>query len=187
MSRERFDRLDELEDDLRRALAIEPSAEFLPRVRARIAGERRVAGAWLGWRIAIAGTALAAIATGFIWRGELSPVPAPDDVRHAARGRDIALAPKPVPEIRPVRAANVDRPAASAGRRIREEAEILVAPDAARTLARVLALARAGLFDAAALPSAKPGTDPLEVAPIVVPSIPIAEIRTDATSGAGEK
>lgn len=181
MSRERFDDpLDGVEDELRRALAIEPSPEFMPRVRVRIAAERPASGAWLGWRAALAGAALGAMALALVWNGEVGRQPRGADVqevREVRRGQDIALAPEPAPEIGRVRAASVDRPAARVERRVRAEPEILVPPDAALALARVLELARAGaLREAAAPPAEASAPTDLVIAPIVVPSVPVMNV-----------
>ena len=183
MSRERFDdSLDAygVQDDLRRALAIDPSPEFMPRVRARIAAERGASGAWLGWRAALAGAALGTVAIGAVWHGNVARPPLRPQTEEVRRGRDIALATEPAREIVRVRAASIDPPAARAGRAVRAEPEILVPPDAARALARVLELARTGALHAAAAPPADaPVPEGLEIAPIVVPSVPVVNVDSE--------
>jgi hypothetical protein len=61
-----------IERDLQRALAIEPSPEFVARVRLRVADERMRAPWWSGWRMPAIAAAAIVLAVAVIWRPEPS-------------------------------------------------------------------------------------------------------------------
>ncbi len=79
---------DALEREIEAALGVEPSRDFLPRVRARIASERvRERWPWMGpWSWATAGGLMAVVVAGSVW---ILRLPLPD------AGDRIALAPPP--------------------------------------------------------------------------------------------
>ena len=85
---------DALEREIEAALGVEPSPEFLPRVRARIAGEHvQERWPWMGpWSWATAGVLMAALAAGSVWSLR-SPLP--------DAGGHVALAPPPAVSVDP--------------------------------------------------------------------------------------
>lgn len=192
MSRERIDQtlVEELEQELRQALAIEPSADFARQVRARI--ERPQVWRWQ-WPLAVAAAACV-LAVGLGWRfmrDSVDPPAAPISVRV---GSDVELqpAPSPIGIPRPslpiVR--NAPRNVASVEPDVRvsePEPEVIVPADRARALARLLELARSGDLDEQKLrpvaAAAVPAT--LEVEPINVPLLLTPPIDTQAGTPRG--
>ena len=108
-----------LEREIEAALGVDPSPEFLPRLRARIASERLNQGwVWAGlWRWAGAGVAVAAVVIAGLWVSSRS-VPAPREAQSveapqdsgtgirepglAARAANSDSSPTPAPVRRPV-------------------------------------------------------------------------------------
>lgn len=189
MSRERFDHaiVQELEQELRQALAIEPSPDFARQVRARIDARSSW---WNSLRRPQAGLALAAaavcvLAVGIGWRVMRSPVDpvAPATTRVSVDVRLDAAGPVGTRVEMPVK---VQAPRKIAKREAAEP-EVIVPPDRASALAHLLALVRRGAVDEDSLrpvvSAAAPAT--LDVAPIVVPSIPLpaVDIQTGAPQG----
>jgi hypothetical protein len=87
----------DFDEQLRRALAVEPSPEFLPRVRARISTQPQSA-VW-GWGLPLTATTIAAACVaGFVLSARLAPVAAPAAPGAPARNHARAVEPRPVPE-----------------------------------------------------------------------------------------
>lgn len=176
----------ELEQELRQALTIEPSADFARQVRARIDRAQRP----MPWRFAVAAAAMCIAAVGLAWLMTRSP----SDVRVAPTstqvGVDVRLeseAERP-PDNVPHTRGSGGRPAVRLARAA-PEPEVIVPPDRARALARLLELVRSGALDEESIrpviSAAAPGL--LEVAPIVIPSISLSdvEIQSAATPRGG--
>jgi hypothetical protein len=184
MSLERHDALvDELEQELRQALAVEPSPDFARGVRSRIerVSSRRTP-AVLRWEFALAAAAVCVFAIAIGWRfGREDDTPATSletrvgaDVELAAPRVEAVLPPPSVTRApsRYVRAASTDEPVTPA------EPEVIVPPDRAEGLARFLALTRSGAVDEEILRPIAPPQAPakLDVAPLVVPAISVAPV-----------
>lgn len=184
MSLERHDPLvDELEQELRQALDIVPSPDFAGGVRSRIERlpARRPAAA-LRWEFALAAAAVCVFAIAIGWRfGREDATPAISletrvgiDVELAAPRVEAVVPPRSVTRApsRLVHSASTDEPVTHG------EPEVIVAPDRAEGLARLLRLARSGRLDEESLrpiePPAAPAT--LDVAPLVVPAISVGPV-----------
>jgi hypothetical protein len=183
MSRERFDPvIEDLERELRDALAVEPSPAFERRVLARIAAQHGPAARW-PFALAAAAACVLAAALGWVFSGPArvdGPVPA------AARATaDVRL---PVEQKPPTIAGPAADDESGLERRLRfspspalprlrapetQPVEIIVPPDRARGIARLLALSRSGAVDDEMLEPVAPAEAPatLEIAPLVLPSI----------------
>jgi hypothetical protein len=182
MSRERFEQtlVGGLEQELQAALRLEPSADFADRVRARIARNPPVAGG--RWRVLLAAAAVCILTIGLTW--QTARRPSRDARPTVARvGMDVPLEPTaPAVRSKTSDAAVVRRPAiVRPNRRVleRPEPEVIVAPDGARALARLLELVRTGAVDEESLTPVAPTPAPaaLDVAPIVVPLISIPNVE----------
>ena len=195
MSRERFDQtlVDELEQELKSALRLEPSSDFAAQVRARIARTSSVASSWR-WRMVLAAAAVCIVAAGLGWQARrVAPDVRPETTRV---GTDVLLNPTtPASGLKTEEAlATVSpKPVRSNRNSLRSsEPEVIVAPEAAHALARFLELLRNGTVDEDTLRPVVAAVAPatLEVAPLVVPPIPVREIVTEnrpAPSGAREQ
>jgi hypothetical protein len=200
MSRERFNEavVEELERDLRDALAIEPSPDFARQVRARINARP---GRAVRWRVALPIAAMCVLAIGLgVWmnRDQGSRVPAcqgatvpgclPAEARSAKVDHDVHLPARAMdaaghPSGSPVathhtNVGSIPQPTS--------EPEIIVPPDRARALARFLELARRGTVNEQSLrPVASAAPPPvLDIAPLVVPLISVPDIEPQ--NGAAE-
>ena len=184
MSREQFDQslVEDFERELRDALAIEPSPDFARQVRARI-DARLQPPVW--WRFALPIAATCVLAVGaWIWLNR------PAEIRHAdvqmARQNDVVLERERSVEsaVAPPDAAKEGPPTARVVLPLKPEAmpepEVIVPPDRALALARLLQLARAGAVTEETLKPVASAAPPeileikaLVVAPIAVPEIEI--------------
>lgn len=177
----------ELEQELRRALSIEPSPEFAGKVRARITKPVSASGGRT-WEWAAAAVCILTLALGWRLAGgpgeEIAAVP---DARASA---DVRLDREPAPaEARPERPAppTHDRRQVTAAAipiappQPRAEPHVVVPPGNARALTKLLALARSGGVDEESLRPAVPPATPvtLDVAPIVVPAISVPPLEID--------
>lgn len=173
-----IDEHDDMLDELRAAMNIDPSPAFEARVRRAVAaGARRPA--WLPWTWA-AGVAAAAIALGVI--ATLRRVPA-EDARPNAPA--IAAAPSPAPApTAPMTTAGVDAPRRPTGTIARNtrgpDLRVIVPKGEARAFAQLVAAARRG--DLAHVQLFAPvATAPLEtpaaidIAPIEIPPVTAEE------------
>jgi hypothetical protein len=147
-----------LEREIEAALGVDPSPEFLPRIRARIASERVTEGwLWPGrWQWAGAAIVVIAVAVIAVWTLR-EPAPAP-------RGAQIANAPtveagRRGPELlesssetpKPV-SASVIRVARSTRRAIEVQPDVVVSPDEAVALRQLVAAIAARQVEAADIP-----------------------------------
>ena len=198
MSREHFDQrvVEDFERELREALAIEPSPDFARQVRARIAA-RRAPVMWLRFALPIA--AMCVLAVGLmIWMNREKDVVQlkPDATVKASTVNAPTVKASVAPE-----GSNLDTSKAASGFsrtlsapvRIRPKAEplpepeIIVPPDRALALARLLELARSGSLNEEKLKpvaSARPPAT-LEIAPLVVAPLSIPELETPSGTAQG--
>jgi hypothetical protein len=194
MSRERFDEalVQELERELRDALAIEPSPDFAQKVRARIAARQSPA-VW--WKFALPVAAACALVVGLgVW-GHWRPGESAGAIVQRA-GSDVGL--RPEVRSKPDAKVSANRPKLAAVRtKVRTipestaEPEVIVPPDRAVALARFLELARRGAVNEETLkPVASAAPPPvLEIAPIVVTplSVPELEPQSGVQTGANRE
>jgi hypothetical protein len=150
--------MDTIEADLDREMAVEPSADFAARVRARIS-EPEPNGGWsVPWRFAAA--AVLTIATGLLlasWRGG----PAGMDSPAIATGHDVALPAPSVPApivatSRPPDARSVRIPSRQTAIAPVVEPEVLVPPDLRLAIGRVMEMVRAGTLNERTFPAPTP-------------------------------
>lgn len=186
MSRDQSDRalIEEIEQELQRALAIEPSPDFGQRVRRQIVqtSVNPLAGR-IRWLVPLAAAVACTVAIGIGWRApeDSDPPPAAASTRLV---RDVVLhAPPtrvPADTRRPLAPQLVRAAVVAEGHVAPAEPEIIISPDRAVALARLLALARTGVVDEENLRPIASTTPPLflEVAPLVVPPIDVPEIDT---------
>jgi hypothetical protein len=188
-----------IDGEIRATLAVDPSPEFVARVRTRIASEPPRATSSLSWKFFAAAALAAAIAIVVVSRPEGKPTP----VTQARRAEDIQLAPPaaieqpghaaaafpvvsgPSTSSGPSRAASRDgfgRPRASA---ISAEPEILLDPAETRALRRLIAGTRAGTLDLSASLQATAPTA-MDLPPLIEITIPVITIDP-ITSQAGEE
>jgi hypothetical protein len=174
---------DELEQDLRQALTIDPSPDFARHVRARIEA-RRGWFAFIPLRAGLAATAVAVcvLTAAAAWRAARTTEEVVVSPPARVAGADVRLG-RAIPERALIPEAlipppRLSRPSAAA-RRVQpvEPPEIIVSEDRARGLQRLLALARSGTVDEDMLrPMAATAARTLELAPISVPSIPLPDM-----------
>ena len=170
---------DTLAREIEDALGVDPSPEFLPRIRARIADERLISGwEWPGsWRWASAGVAVAAVVIMGLW-GANRPSPAPREARIAsAPPVDHPPAPdsvassveRPKPEIVPVirTVGSTRRPAVEA------KPEVVVSPDESVALRKLVAAIAAHQVNAVDVPRLGAEASPL---PPIEEIVPIQEM-----------
>jgi hypothetical protein len=194
MSREQFDEalVDAFERELRDALAIEPSADFAQKVRARIAA-RRAPVVW--WRVALPVAAMCVFAIGLgLWSRSTDEEKVSTSVRRA--GLDVQLhAEDGVVPTGPVKRATTVSAAAVRGTGEREsnttrmvkrssaepapEPEVIVPPDRALALRRFLEMARSGAVNEETLKPVAAAASPsvLEIEPIVVTPLSVPELE----------
>lgn len=177
MSLERFDEkvVQELERELRQALAIEPSADFERRVRARIENAPRR----FEWRYALAAAAVFVIVAAVAWQIRMKPGTQNVEAPTAARaGADIFLPDESVIAMLP-RETSVKPPAPRLSPLRATEPEIIFPVDQERALARLLELARSGAVSEESLirvgNTANAAT--IDIAPLAVQPIPVPEIE----------
>jgi hypothetical protein len=181
------DLVEELERELRQALAVEPSPDFASKVRAKI--DQRPCGAdrydWRWAAVAAACILAAALAWGLAGGPrDVTQAPHPNAQARADVRLDAERTPLP-PRARasvPVRTDDAGR-STTAGNQVRPqrrgaEPEVFVPSDNARALTKLLALVRSGRVDEESLtPAAAPDAPTtLEIAPIVVPTIPLPSL-----------
>ena len=143
---------DALEREIEAALGVDPSPEFLPRVRARIANERMREG-WMSltpWRSAGAVVVVAMVVVAGVWSLR-EPATAPREARIAPPIESTA------PAIEPTRPAPVTAPVVRAVHTTpRPEVvtpfEVVIAPDEAMALRQLFTAIGNRRLEAAALP-----------------------------------
>jgi hypothetical protein len=179
-----------LDGELRTALAIEPSPQFAPRVRAAIetasaSGRRGPMFWWSG----LAAAAAAGILLVMVPSVERMPPPAapvptrpapPTAASTATAAIDDTRTPREIDRLVPSGIVARRAPRQPVKERPLAEPEIIVSEDQQRAVARFVALVRAGRLDASSLATEPDGdiapppelaVSPLAVAPIAIPSV----------------
>jgi hypothetical protein len=168
-----------LEREIEAALGVEPSPEFLPRIRARIANERMHKGwfwSW-SWRLAGAAAVVAAVAIVGLWTMR-DPAPARREAQITSPVETTTPSSQPaLPAAAPVASsaeapkpgsAPVVRTASSAARRpVMAQPEILISPDESAALQQLFAAISSRRIETRALP---------DLASALKPPAPIEEI-----------
>ena len=172
-----------IDADLARALDVAPSAEFLPRLRTRIAAGGAVVRWWTpGWRWA-AGAASLAIAAGAVaislWPAPPAP---PSETREARASSPVAAAPSAAlsekvttPGAGPGAARVTTLQHRAVATRVEAEPEVLISQDQRIAFDQLLRMARAGRLDEKMFPAASAAA-PVAVPPIVVEDLAVAPI-----------
>jgi hypothetical protein len=162
-----------IDREIQAALAVDPSPDFLARVRTRIATEPPKVRSWVPWTLAAAGAmaAIVAIAVVISW-----PQGKPTPVTQAPGAEDIRLAaPTAIEQPRRAEAPEARR---------RPEPEILIDPAEVRALRRLITGTRDGSLDlSAALQATTPTA--MELPPIK--AIVIAPLTIDPLTPSGEE
>ena len=179
-----------LDREIESLLAVDPSPEFVARVRTRVAQEPWP-GSWrMSWMFAAAGVVAVVIVTMVVWpSGEpTTPNGAPQPTPRAAQAVEMGTAqpslraPQPTSKLARARAGAVT---AAPNRRAEIDLpEVLIAENEARTFARLLTSLRQDGFEAAVPELPNPDT-PLEVRELPVehieiePLVTLAALRTE--------
>ena len=171
--------LAELEEQLRQAMSVEPSPDFVRKVRLRI-DEGRLEHDRHVWRWAAAAACLLALVMG--WRiTNRTPEMSSADSARPQTGTDVQLPAVPAPGQLTEKAIVTLGEPVGVGRRKRDvsEPEIIVPEDNARALARLLTLARTGSISEEKLTPVvvAPSPTTLDVAPLDVAAIPTPEME----------
>ena len=174
-----------IDREVQAALAVDPSPEFLARVRTRIATEPAGDASWLSWKVVAAGALAVAILMAVVVS---RPEGTPTAVSQASRAEDVRLAPPAAVE--PPRRAETPEARTRAWRaeapeaRRRPEPEILLDPAETRALRRLIAGTRDGSLDlSASLRAATPTA--MDLPPI--DAIVIAPLTIDPLTPSGEE
>ena len=189
--------LETIDRDLRAALSVQPSPEFVARVRTHIASEAQSAGSGPVWRwsfgISVAGIAAVVMATAFLVSRPHVGIKAPDAaVAKADIPPDVTTGPAPLVAAAPPGAAKA-APKAARQRHVPNARrttpsgtlpEVLVDPREAAALRAVIAATRAGAIDLAPLVRAS-APSVLEQPPIV--AIAIAPLAIDPLEEGGRQ
>jgi hypothetical protein len=182
--------IDGLDGELRTALAIEPSPQFAPRVRAAIetapAEGRRGPIFWWTGLAAAAAAGILLVMVPSVERMQppsaTAPTrPAPPTAASAdTRAIDASRTPRDIAPPPPSFTVARQAPPQPVKERPLDEPEIIVSEDQQRAVARFVALVRAGQLDTSSLatepdgeiaPPAELAVSPLAVAPIAIPSV----------------
>ena len=170
-----------LDREIESLLSVEPSPEFVARVRTRVAKEPEPAGWRASWMFAMAGAVAVVIVALLAWP---SREPAPRIAADAAipQGHGpLTPSPSTVPQVvpqAPLRARTAVALASVRNRVIEIDLpEVVIADNEVRTFATLVARIRASRFDAAVPPAPDPDValeikelppvEPLEIEPIV--------------------
>jgi len=156
-----------LEREIEAALGVDPSPEFLPRLRARMASERLNEG-WVRpglWRWAGAGVAVAAVVISALWISDNS-VPAPQEahlttippVEPARRVPEVVASSAESPK--PARASGV-RTVRSTRRPVEAHPEVVISPNEAMALRQLVAAIAARQVEATDIPQLAAESAPL--------------------------
>ena len=157
---------DALEKEIEAALGVDPSPEFLPRLRARIASERlNEGGVWPGlWRWAGAGVAVAAVVIAALWMS--ASVPAPREahlttippVEPARRVPEVVASSAESPK--PARVSGV-RTVRSTRQPVEAHPEVVISPNEAMALRQLVAAIAARQVEATDIPQLAAESAPL--------------------------
>jgi len=187
-----------LEREIEAALAVDPSPEFVAKIRARVASEPAPASWWhLRWPV-LATAAVAAVVVAMV---ALSWQSAHPELVIARNARDIALAPAPQAIARPseVASANVAAPTrrvSTAGRRGRSPStnegesgasEVLISRDEQRAFAMLVTAVQEGRFQRALAPTANAPEASAEPMDISIPPLVIEPLPQIAALGGEEQ
>jgi hypothetical protein len=153
--------MEAIEADLDREMAVEPSADFAARVRARIREPEQDGGASVPWRFAAA--AVLTIATGFLF-ATLHDSPTDMGVPAIVAGHDVplpapGLAPSVVLMSRTPNARSVRVPQSRTATPPPAEPEVLVPPDFRLAIGRAMAMVRAGTLKEQAFSTPSPAAE----------------------------
>jgi hypothetical protein len=168
-----MDPLEPLNADIRRALAVEPSPEFLARVRTRIASEpapsRHVL--WMWAASAIVATALVIIAA--IVRRPAAPIPplASAPLAVGAIGSIPAMA-RDDAFLRRGVSIRSERTAPTRVREVKREPEVLIAADEAKALRQLILGVQEGRIQLAPALAASARLEAITIEPIIITPIP---------------
>jgi len=170
-----------LDREIESLLGVEPSPEFVARVRARVAKEPEPAGWRASWMFAVAGAVAVVIVALLVWPSrEPAPRIAADAVIPQGHAR-LTPSPPTVPQVvpqGPLRARTAVALASGRNRVIEIDLpEVVIADNEVRTFATLVASIRASRFDVAVPAAPDPNTplevkelppvEPLEIEPIV--------------------
>jgi hypothetical protein len=141
-----------LERDIERALAVDPSPAFLPRVRAAIANEPVASRWWSAWSWVGAGSAAVAVTIAILMLRPSAPQPADLLAPQSLASQPVTAAVAPIvraPEdhVRIVRPRRSPAVTAGVGRKPRAEPEVLIAKDEAAALKRLMRGIRRGVVE----------------------------------------
>ena len=182
-----------IDREIQAALSVEPSREFLARVRTRIATEPEAAAPWLSWKLVATGAVAALIVIAFVMRlgeqsfnarPELSASPlilsSSKDVPLARDRPVVSLILSPSKDEQSAPAASRARVAAAAPR----EPEVLIDPAETRALRRLIAGTRDGSLD---LSAALRATTPTAMDLPPIDALAIAPLTIDPLTPSGEE
>jgi hypothetical protein len=150
-----------LEREIEAALGVDPSPEFLPRVRARIASER-IDESWLwgaSWRWAGAAAVVIAVAIIGVWTLR-APVPAPREVRITAPAETTTPFVEPArPEPAPVAPSSARAPKRVSAP-VEARFEVLISQEEAAALKRLFTAIGNHRIETSALPDLQSALKP---------------------------
>ena len=187
-----------IDREIQAALVVDPSPEFLARVRTRIATEPARATLWLSWNfVAAVALATAIVAAAVVSRPDRKAMP----VAQAPRAEDIRLppptaieqpghAPAPIPVASgPSTSSGPSRAPSRNGMRrkaarVRAEPELLLDPAETRALRRLIAGTREGTLD---LSPSLQATTPTGMDLPPIDAIAIAPLTIDPLTPSGEE
>ena len=182
-----------IDREIQAALSVEPSPEFVARVRTRIATEPEAAAPWLSWKLVATGAVAALIVIAFVMRlgeqsfnarPELSASPlilsSSKDVPLARDRPVVSLILSPSKDEQSAPAASRARVAAAAPR----EPEVLIDPAETRALRRLIAGTRDGSLD---LSAALRATTPTAMDLPPIDALAIAPLTIDPLTPSGEE
>ena len=183
-----------LDRELQTALAVDPSPEFLARVRTRIANEPAPSASWLSWKLAAAAAIAAIMVLAVVLSRPHEKVPmSPAAVAQGGSRAEPARPTEPAPRVSPGRGPNAPAlqpaavarafpPAASAVGPTASEPEILLDPRESMALRRLITGTRDGSIDlSAALQATTPTAMELpEITNVVIAPLTIEPLAPAA-------
>ena len=131
------------------ALAVDPSPEFLARVRLRIEGEPGSSMWRMPWMLTAGALAVAIVMAVVVFRSDRKPTLTSTDQVAVARRTATETAPPPVPSTASATPRTDGTPAARPAREARpaRDPEVLISADEAAGLRRLISVARDGRID----------------------------------------
>jgi hypothetical protein len=171
--------MDPLESELRRALAVDPSPEFLARIRTRVAAEPvHSRFAWTVISPIVFAIAVVAVATVFLRR---PPAPTGERATSVLAARTIATTPLTAAPSAPSRIATIASSSQSSetARHVRSmpathvtEPEVLIAADEAEALRRLILGVQQGRLHLSPALAVSPPFQDIAIEPITITPIP---------------